>query len=193
LSEKHLVLENDVHRKLCHKKEDTGLTLRDLGNTLLRTLLSQEPFHEAVFSKLVRNGYMSREQLDAVLGESLKELRTKAPSAADLTPRPSDGAIAVGSWSIREVYRAPDDSCQILVSRARDARKRPFPPHTHLGEEMFVVVEGSLVVSVDHRSAVISAPGYVHVPRNAVHSTTPATADTLVIGIVCPAESAYET
>ena len=38
---KHLVLDEDVHRALRRKKSETGITVKDLGNCALRSVLDR--------------------------------------------------------------------------------------------------------------------------------------------------------
>ena len=188
---KHLVLEDDVHRDLRRKKDQTGLTVRDIGNCILRAILKHELLGDAVCSKLVDRGIVSREQLVETRKQVVEELRASCKDVSDLVRHSDRDTLISGSWALRELYCAPDGSFQIVSARARDHRKRPFLPHTHASEELFVVLTGSLFITIDDRNEIVSAPGYVRVPQQAIHSTTPGSSDTLVLGILQPAEPSY--
>ena len=188
---KHLVLEDDVHRELRRVKDQTGLTVRDIGNCVLRALLRHESLGDAVCSKLVHDGLVSRQQVAETRKEVVEALRERCKSVSDLVRHADRDTLISGSWTLRELYCAPDGSYQIISAHARDSRKRPFLPHTHASEELFVVLSGSLLITIDDRSEIIAAPGYVRVPEQAVHSTTPGSAATLVLGILRPAEPSF--
>ena len=58
------------------------------------------------------------------------------------------------------------------------------PPHFHPWDEAFYVLEGEVEVTVEGKSTVIAAGGYVHIPGGTVHAYKNVSATAKIIGIV---------
>lgn len=190
-ADKHLVLDEDVHRKLKQRKKETGLTVREIGNSVLRSVLWRHSLSELIGEKLIDSGAISAEEFarirEAALREAAVKLSTKA--AIKITER---GTIVTGSWEVREVSCSNDGLYQVLEAWARDGRAQPMPPHRHPGEEYFIVLNGRIRATVEERETeVIQAPGCLRVPAGAVHSVAPLTRDTRLIIVLSPPEPAY--
>ena len=93
-ADKHLVLDEDVHRKLKQRKRDTGLTVREIGNSVLRSVLWRQSLSELIGRKLVESGALSAEEYtrirEAALNEAANELYT-TEKAIELTEKGTGG------------------------------------------------------------------------------------------------------
>lgn len=58
------------------------------------------------------------------------------------------------------------------------------PPHFHPWDEAFYVLEGEVEVTVEGKSTVLTAGGYVHIPGNTVHAYKNLSASAKILGIV---------
>lgn len=191
-ADKHLVLDEDVHKKLKQRKKETGLTLREIGNSVLRSVLWRHSLSELIGKKLVESGTISAEEFARIRGEVVKEATLTLYSAKAAIKITERGTIVTGSWEVREVSCSSDGLYQILEGWARDGRARPMPPHSHTGNEYFIVLKGRIRGTVEERETeVVKAPGLLLVPRGAIHTIAPLTKDTRGIVVLSPPEPAY--
>ena len=127
-ADKHLVLDEDVHRKLKQRKRDTGLTVREIGNSVLRSVLWRQSLSELIGRKLVESGALSAEEYtrirEAALNEAANELYT-TEKAIELTEK---GTVITGSWEAQERFCLREGLYQIMEAWARDGRAQPMPP-----------------------------------------------------------------
>ena len=191
-ADKHLVLDEDVHRKLKQRKRDTGLTVREIGNSVLRSVLWRQSLSELIGRKLVESGALSAEEYtrirEAALNEAANELYT-TEKAIELTEK---GTVITGSWEAQEGFCLREGLYQIMEAWARDGRAQPMPPHQHSGDEYFIVLNGRIRATVEEKETeVIKAPGCFRVPAGAVHSIAPLTRDTRAVIVLSPPEPAY--
>ena len=189
MARKHLVLDYDVHLRLQRRKNETGLALHDIGNAILRSVLSQPLLVvDAVRDQLIQSGTCSQEAFQDALRSGIQRINVLARGEQELLSSPGkNGDSASGSWSIHSLYRAPDGGFELFEARARDARKRPTPLHLHDEEESLQVLSGNVLV-VDEIHHLLLTSGDCHcVERRHAHSVTPVTKDARVLVTLIPA------
>ena len=191
-ADKHLVLDEDVHRKLKQRKKETGLTVREIGNSVLRSVLWRHSLSELIGKKLVDSGVISAEEYARIREAALKEAAVERHETKALIKVTARGTIVTGSWEVREVSCPNDSLYQVLEAWARDGRARPMPPHSHPGDEYFIVLKGRIRATVEERETeIVKAPGCLRVSAGAIHSVAPLTRDTRSIVVLSPPEPAY--
>jgi len=188
---KHLVLDEDVHRALRKKKTETGLTVKDLGNCALRSVLKRPLLVEAIGERLVSSGLLEEEQFDAVRAEALQQICLSAADVASIVHPTRRHTVAAGSWEIEELARDEEGTYQVLSAWLRDQRMRPFEMHRHVGIEFLILLKGSVLVSIDIDSQVLMAPSTITVPPYVAHSVTPLERTTHLMAIISPPEPGY--
>ena len=174
MTQKHLVLDYDVYLRLTKRKREIGLSLRDIGNLILREALSQPRLLvNTVGDRLAELGLVDAEQFQNVLDLAVSEIRQAAENSHELMSPAEDGSLSAGSWKLLPVHRSSDDAFQIVEARARDARKKPIPLHVHEEDEYFHILGGHVLI-VDEGQQVILGPEDCHkIPRGHVHNATP--------------------
>lgn len=190
---KHLVLDEDVHRELKRKKKETGLNVKDIGNTILRSLLERPLVSDIIGKRLVESGRLTEEEFDRLRHEALLEAASPLSDVSELVHSTKQGALTAGSWELRELFAADDASFHVLSAWAKDRRSRPFPSHRHEGEEFFMVLSGKVLVTVNEQPIIISSPGCHHISKGTSHSAAPLEPDTYTLVILSPPEDSYRT
>lgn len=183
---KHLVLDEDVHRALKNKKSETGVNVKDLGNSVLRSVLERPLLTEAIGRRIVSSGMMSEEEFSELRKEALRDITeplTKNPSVFQPT---AHNTFTSGSWEMRELACDPENQFQIFLMWARDLQFKAIPLHTHEGMEYWVILSGAMMVTVDAETQVLKAPGAQIVPQGASHSSAPLSSETMLIVILTP-------
>ena len=85
MTQKHLVLDHDVHLRLAKRKREIGLSLRDIGNLILREVLSQPRLLvNTVGDRLVDLGLVDAEQFREALEHATAQIRQSAEISQDL-------------------------------------------------------------------------------------------------------------
>ena len=189
---KHLVLDEDVHRALRKKKTETGITVKDLGNCALRSVFERPLLVEAIGEKLIADGLLKEEQFDAIRAAALHQICTSAADVASIVRPTNRNTVATGSWEIAELARDTEGTYQVLSAWVKDHRMRPIKMHKHVGVEFLILLEGSVLITIDIESQVLTAPGTVTIPASAFHSVTPLERGTRIIAVVSPPEPAYK-
>lgn len=188
---KHLVLEEDVHRALRKKKTETGITVKDLGNCVLRSVLERPLLIEAIGAKLVADGLLDEEQFDAIRAAALEQICTSAADAGSIVQPTARNTMASGSWEMRELSFDPDNKHQVLSAWVKDHRMRPIKMHKHAGVEFLNLLSGSVLLTIDIESQILTAPATVTIPASAFHSVTPLERETRMIAVISPHEPGY--
>jgi len=189
---KHLVLEEDVHRALRKKKTETGITVKDLGNCVLRSVLERPLLVEAIGEQLVADGLLNEEQFDVIRNEALAKICMSAAEVSTIVHPTSRNTVASGSWEIEELAKDTAGTYQVLLAWVRDHRMRSIKMHKHVGVEFLILLKGSALVTIDIESQVMAAPTTVTVPAHAFHSVTPLERGTQMIAVISPPEPGYE-
>jgi mannose-6-phosphate isomerase-like protein (cupin superfamily) len=188
---KHLVLDEDVHRALRKKKADTGITVKDLGNCALRSVIERPLLAEAIGAKLVSDGLLSEEQFNDIRDEALQQICTMSADVSSIVRSTNHNTVTAGSWEIAELDREAKGSYQVLSVWVRDHRMRPMKMHKHAGVEFLNLLEGAALVTIDLDSRVLTAPDTVMIPANAIHSMTPMERKTRLVAVLSPPEPGY--
>jgi len=186
------VLDYDVHLHLKRGKQRLGITVKELGNTLLRRVLSQPLLDEVIGQRLVQMGRLSPEEYTQVVAEATNEIRKRAAKAKDLIRINPDHTLIFGPMQVRSVVRDPDGAFQVFESRLEDLRKKPIPPHHHDEEQQFIIVlSGKLLVDVEGSPSLLEPLMSLHIPSGAVHSSLPLTEELRLLTINVPAGPDY--
>ena len=188
---KHLVLDEDVHRALRKKKAQTGINVKDLGNCALRSVFERPMLVEAIGEKLVSEGLLNDDEFNALRAAALQQICTSAADVASIVHPTNRHTVASGSWEIEELASDAKDTYQVLSAWVKDQRMRSIKMHKHVGVEFLILLKGSMLVTVDVESQVLTAPGTVTIPACAFHSVTPLARETQMIVVVSPPEPGY--
>jgi len=189
---KHLVLDADVHRALRKKKTETGITVKDLGNCALRSVLERPMLVEAIGEKLVSEGRLNEDEFNAIRAEALQQICASAADVASIVHMTKRHTLSSGSWEIEELARDTEGTYQVLSAWVKDHRMRPITLHKHDGTEHLILLKGAILVSIDVESQIVTAPGSVTIPKGAFHSVTPLERETQIIAVISPPEPGYE-
>ena len=185
-SEKHLVLERDVHLRLKEKKRQTGASAKEIANSILRSVLSRPTLTELIGEKLVQMGKLTTDEYARITAEVIKDAQSIATPFDSVIRITSRKTLTTGSWEAREIYRSPDDTFQLVEGWARDERKNPTGIHYHEQYESIVVLTGKVAVQIETKEQILSPMDTICIKPHAVHSTTPLTPDTHVVVINNP-------
>jgi len=188
---KHLVLDEDVHRALRRKKSETGITVKDLGNCALRSVLDRPLLVEAIGEELVADGILKEEQFEAIRAAALQRVCTLGADVASIVHPTSRDTLASGSWEIAELSADREGTYQVLSAWVKDHRMRPIKMHKHVGVEFLILLKGSVLIRMDVESQVVSAPGALTIPASVLHSVTPLERGAMMLAVISPPEPAY--
>lgn len=185
-SHKHLVLDPNVHLKLRRRKRQTGLTVKEIGNSALRSILSRPLLSEVIAEKLIEMGKLSPQEYERLVAEASREVNNKIDQIDSLIQRTTKQTFSSGSWELKEVYCSPDGAYQVVESWARDDKKTPMPSHQHEVCEFVIVLAGKVHLIVESKEHLLNALTVFHILRGHVHSGAPLTRDTRVVTVITP-------
>ena len=188
---KHLVLENDVHRALCKKKESTGVPIREIGNSALRSALTAEHVVDIVGNTLVSMGKLSGSEYAQILNQATLAAQEQQDSYAPPVYPSSDGSLISGSWKIARITTDTVGLFQILECWARDDARRPMDTHRHDADEYVIVLEGKVLILLSSTPCILGPRENLRIPSGCLHSGTPLDANTHMLAILAPADPAY--
>lgn len=188
---KHLVLDNDVHERLKARKRETGLTVKEIGNTALRAFLLREAREERIVEELVKSGLITREDYEQAAAQAAEELRSGYLSIRDLARVDADGSLrgfVRGGWAGREVARCPKGSWQIIEAWARDGRRELTPSHTYPGVQAYgVLLSGKILLVCGSETTVLAAPQVFQFASGHTCASAPIGKKTHLLMILSPA------
>ena len=185
-SHKHLVLDPDVHLKLRRRKRQTGLTVKEIGNSVLRSMLSRPLLGEVIAEKLIAMGKLSPQEYEQLVAEAAREVNNTTNQIDSLIQRTPQKTFVCGSWELREVYCSPDNAYQVMERWARDANKNPMPSHRHEANESITVLTGKVHLTVEAQEHLLQSPSVFHITSGQIHSSIPLTRDTRVVTVMTP-------
>ena len=188
---KHLVLEDDVYLKLKKRKARTRLSVKAIGNALLRSSLSRAPLPEVIGKKLMEAGKVTPTDYNQALEEALKELQEIANPVSQIIERTSQHSLVSGSWEFRECFRAQNGSFQVLEGWARDRKRKAMPPHVHRESEVIIVLAGSTQLQLETEIQILGPVDSVYIPPGQIHSMVPLTDDVRMVVVTTPAIIEY--
>lgn len=187
----HLVLDDDVHKALKAYKRSTGATVREIGNSALRSALSLPTPEDLLVEQLVAMGSLSREDYDRAVAEAERELRAlQAQLGKEILPGPGEKPLRVGSWEGRVLHTSPDGLFQVVLYRARNGKNAPSPVHRHGASRSWAyVLRGRVTVQVGKETIVLRAHESVYVPPDVPHNSAPLSRDTAMLILMSPPET----
>ncbi len=187
----HLVLDDDVHKALKARKKKTGITVKEIGNSVLRAALSIPTKEELIVEKLVETGKITRKDYDQATAAADRALKAAQKRAVEAVTRDvARKTLTIGSWEGHELYCSPDNLVQIFDHWARDAKKIPTPELVHDESDVWaIVVSGKVRLRVGKEERVLGPHEMAHVGPGTPHVSTPLTRATRVILVFMPAIS----
>jgi len=185
-SKKHLVLALDVHQKLRKKKEETGLTVTEIGNSILRETLSRPSFGEMVGQKLIEMGRISPVDYEEALAHVLSESKGSTNPFVDLLRVTPNHTLVGGCWEGKERYVAADRSYQIIEWWVADTKEPPIAHH-HEQAGIITCLFGGVKIVIDTESHVLGAGDAVKIPARVVHTVASLTDNARTLQINMPA------
>lgn len=190
-TQKHLVLDDDVHKILQERKELLGTSIKEIGNSILRTFAEHIFLGDVVGRILIESGKVSEDEYNQVLEEASAELkRSHATVGAPVEPT-RKGTLVSGSWETRQLFRGSDDAFQVLECWTRDSRQLPMQAHRHAADEFFVVLHGRIIVTMGGTPYTVGPLNMFQVPSKVVHSVKPLNADCYMLAVLVPAVPEY--
>ena len=188
-SDKHLVLDPDVHRELIAKKRTSGSSAREIGNTILRSILARPVLSDVVAEKLLASGKITKEEFDSIMREAIEELDAVHRGVAGLLHHTEEGTFVAGSWEGRMLHSSPGGTFQVVESWARDAKQRPMPLHSRdASTDLFLVLSGRVAIILADNQKTLHEREYYQIPPGVAHVTIPMTKDTRTLIITYPAD-----
>ena len=190
-AKKHLVLDDDVHEILKETKELTGSSIKEIGNSVLRTSVESVFLGDIVGRILVKKGKVSEDDYNRALEQASVELRQSQANVRVPVERTSRGTLVAGSWEAAQLFRRSDGAFQVLEFWTRDSRQAPMQAHRHAADEFFIVLHGRAVITMDGIPYTLGALNMLQVPGGVVHSVKPLETDCHFLAILSPAVPEY--
>ncbi len=191
MATKHLVLDPDVHEQLKARKRETGLTVKQIGNSALWAFLQPSSREQAALQLLIETGRITHEDYNQALLQAASEIQFRTPSIRDLgrlAPDRTVRSLAAGSWDGRELSRGPNGGWQIIEAWARDSRRELTPLHGYTGVQAYgVLLEGKMRLDCDGKITVLSAPQLLSFPPGHTCASAPLTRKTRILMVFIPA------
>lgn len=192
MSDKHLVLDPDVHERLKSKKRKHGATLREIGNSILRSVLDRRPLSEAIAKKLISQGKITLDDYETAREEVVRELDASARHVEEHLALTERGTFVSGSWEVLVRETGASVPYQVLEGWAIDGDRRPLPLHLHeKSDEHFIVIAGRVLVAFDEGETVLEEGSSLRVPAGRPHAVTPLTASTQMVVVCHPPDPGF--
>ena len=190
-TKKHLVLDYDVHLRLQRRKKQLGLSIKAIGNAILRICLDKSPSMFALLGdELIGMGRITPDEYNAAIERTLK--RAAQIYAADdvFLLSAGEGSVPYGSWELKCLYGPEDDGTRVFSLQTRDKRGLMTPVHCHREDLHALVLSGKVVFQVGADQHVVGANSGIHVPAGQVHATSPLSSSArMLIALVDPESS----
>jgi len=190
-TKKHLVLDDDVHEILKERKELTGSSIKEIGNSVLRTSIENVFLGDIVGRILVEKHKLSEDEYNHALGQASAELRQSQANVRVPVETTSKGTLVAGSLENRQLFRRSDGAFQVLESWTRDSRCLPMQAHRHTADEFFIVLHGRIIITMSGTPYTLGPLNVFQVPAGVVHSVKPLDADCHMLAILVPAVPEY--
>ena len=188
MPKKHLVLDYDVHLRLQKRKRKTGLSLRSIGNMILRAVLSQPTLlTDAVGKRLVDSGLLELDAYEEAVRQAVEDVERASLDGTELAVPGQDGNLVSGSWELRNAYRSPDEAFQIIEAWAADPRKKATATHSHAEDEHMLVLSGSVMLTEEGQEMILSAGMCYHILEGRIHSAIPLDTSVRILTTFIPA------
>ena len=190
-TQKHLVLDDDVHKILQERKELLGTSIKEIGNSILRTFAEHIFLGDVVGRILIEGGKISEDEYNRVLEQAAVELQQANAAIGVPVQSTKQGTLVSGSWETRQLFRRADDAFQVLECWTRDSRQLPMQAHRHAADEFFVVLYGRIIVTMGGTPYTLGPLNMFQVPSKVVHSVKPLNADCYMLAVLVPAVPEY--
>jgi mannose-6-phosphate isomerase-like protein (cupin superfamily) len=190
-TQKHLVLDDDVHEVLKQRKELTGSSIKDIGNSVLRTSIESVFLGDIISRILVEEGRLSEDEYNHVLDQASVELQHANATIKVPVVKTSKGTLVSGSWEIRQIFRRSDSVFQILECWARDSRQLPMEAHRHAGDEFLIMLHGRAIVTMCGTPYTVGPLNMFQIPTESLHSVKPIDSLCHLLAILSPAVPEY--
>jgi len=190
--DKHLVLDSDVHEQLKSRKLRRGATLREIGNTILRSALARPALSEAIARELISEGKISpadyAQARDAVIHKE-EALRRPIKKVLALTDH---NTFLSGSWEISLLPLGETAAYDAFECWAIDGDKRPLPLHCHANsDEYFIVIQDRVLVALDEGERVLHEGEIYRIPAGQPHAVTPLSSSSRVVAVCRPPDPGF--
>ena len=189
--QKHLVLDNDVHEILKERKELTGSSIKEIGNSVLRTSIESVFLGDIVGRILAKKGKVSEDDYSRALEEASAELRQSQTNIRVPVEPTSKGTLIAGSLETRQLFRRSDGAFQILECWTRDSLKLPMQAHRHAADEFFIVLHGRIIITMSGTPYTLGSLNMLQVPADVIHSVKPLDPDCHFLAVLSPAVPEY--
>lgn len=182
-TKKHLVLDHDVHLRLQRRKRELGISIKGIGNSILRTCLDRT----APLLDLVRDELIEMHKITAAdyRGAVERVMARVAQQSAidDAFPLPAEGETVVsGSWEIECIHHPSSGGVCIYNCTAHNLRKLMTPSHYHKQDMHVLVLSGVVAFYIGTDQRHLSANSGLYIPAGQVHAKVPLTQDTRCVG-----------
>jgi mannose-6-phosphate isomerase-like protein (cupin superfamily) len=185
-TKKHLVLEDDVYLQLRKRKARTSLSVKTIGNAVLRSGLSHSLLTDMIGRKLVEAKKITKADFSQAVEAAISELTNTVHSFAKIIRKTNDNSFVSGSWEFKESFVPKDKSFQVWQCWARDSKKKPMPCHVHDATEFAVILAGKAQIMLEEAMHVLGPGESICILPEHIHSTGPLTEDTRMLVITTP-------
>ena len=189
--QKHLVLDDDVHKILSERKELTGSSIKAIGNSILRTSMQDVLLSDIIGKILVEDGLVSEDDVRKAMERASSQSQEVQKQLTVPIAVTKKGTLISGSLETRQLFRRSDGAFQVLESWTRDSRGLPMEAHRHDADEFFIVLQGRILVTMAGVSHTIRPLNILQVPSSIVHSVKPIGADCHLLVVLVPAVPEY--
>ncbi len=189
--QKHLVLDDDVHEILSERKQLTGSSIKEIGNSVLRDSMESVFLGDIVGRILVENGKVSENDYSRALNQASTKLRQSRAIIRIPVETTSKGTLIAGSLETRQLFRRSDSAFQVLECWARDSMGLPMDAHRHAADEFFIVLQGKMLVTMAGTAYTMRPLNILQVPSGVVHSVKPLDPDCHFLTVLVPAVPEY--
>ncbi|MBU1050921.1 hypothetical protein KKG90_12980 [Candidatus Bipolaricaulota bacterium] len=187
-TKKHLVLDHDVHLRLRRRKKTLGISIREIGNSILRICLDRSiPMIELLRDELVDMGKITTAEYDTAIELAMKRLARTCTTDDAFLPSGTEGSSKSGSWDICHLCHLGPGNVRVYGFSARNMRKLMTPTHYHMQDLHALVLSGVVAFHVGTEQHHIGASSGFHIPAGQLHSTVPLTSDArMLVALVDP-------
>jgi len=182
VSRKHLVLDHDVHLRLLRRKKILGISIRGIGNSILRVCLDKSiPMIEFLRDELVAMGKITPNEYDAAIQRAMKRAAEISRTDDSFLPAGNEGAVVSGSWTIKRLHHLKPGNVRIYDFSVDNMRGLMTPSHYHSQDLHALVLSGVVAFHVGTDQHHLAATSGIHIPAGQSHSGVPLAADTRML------------
>lgn len=190
-TQKHLVLDDDVHEILKETKELTGSSIKEIGNSVLRTSVEHIFLSDLLGQVLIQSGKLSEKDYKQALEQATVQLRQSHATSDIPAKLTKQGTLVSGSWEAKQLFWSSDGAFQVLECWTRDALHLPMQAHRHTADEFFIVLQGRIIITMNGTPYTLGALNMLQVPASVVHSVKPLDPDCHMLAVLVPAVPEY--